>query len=297
MRQSAGLRIKHPSAAYSRYILALLLFGSNGIIADSIHLAGCQIILLRTFLGSLQLLLIGIGTHAFKGIAHHRRDIHFIVLSGVCMGISWMFQYEAYQRIGVSITSLLYCLGPVLVVLSAQIVFKESITFRKALCLAAVATGAALTGSTSLRGGTGITGIICALMCALAYVGIILFNKKSAAVHGLANAAVQLTSGFITALLYNVFRWLSGSTSLLCLDSRECLPVLILGLLNTGIGCWLYFSGISVIPAQTVAVCDYIEPLSAVILAALILHEAMTALQIAGAALIIGGTVAWNILG
>lgn len=40
--------------------------------------------------------------------------------------------------------------------------------------------------------------------------------------------------------------------------------LLFLGMVNTGVGCYLYFSTISTIPAQTVAVCSYLEPLSAV---------------------------------
>lgn len=61
--------------------------------------------------------------------------------------------------------------------------------------------------------------------------------------------------------------------------------------MNTGVGCGLYFSTIGRLPAQSVAVCGYLEPLFAVMLSALLLHETMTPLQIAGAALIIGGAV------
>lgn len=281
--------------AYLKYILALLLFGSNGIIASSIFIKSYQIILLRTLLGSLLLLLIVFKSHAFKNLMKHKKDFLFIFFSGICMGVSWMFQYEAYQRIGISITSLLYCLGPILVVIFAQIIFQENITLKKILCLAAVTVGAILTGGVSLQQGANMIGILCALMCAFAYVGMILFNKKSTAVTGLSNSAIQLTSGFLTALIYNLIRWMSGNAPAMTIHHHEWIPILILGLINTGVGCYLYFSSISEIPAQTVAVCDYIEPLSAVLLAAIILHESMTLPQIGGAILIIGGTMLWNL--
>ena len=38
-----------------KYLAALLLFGSNGIVADGIALPSHQIVLLRTFLGALSL--------------------------------------------------------------------------------------------------------------------------------------------------------------------------------------------------------------------------------------------------
>ena len=59
---------------YLKYILALFLFGSNGIIASSIFMKSYQIILLRTLLGSLLLLLIGSKSHAFKNLMKHKKD-------------------------------------------------------------------------------------------------------------------------------------------------------------------------------------------------------------------------------
>ena len=67
--------------------------------------------------------------------------------------------------------------------------------------------------------------------------------------------------------------------------------ILWLALLNTGIGCYFYFSSFSVLPVQTVAVCGYLEPLSAIFFSVIFLHEAMLPLQWLGAALIIGGAI------
>ncbi|MCI1721737.1 MAG: DMT family transporter [Lachnospiraceae bacterium] len=289
-------RSSNTASAYTKYLFSLLLFGSNGIIAGSIRLESYQIILLRTFLGSLLLLMVCAATHSLRGVMKHKRELLFVILSGVCMGISWMFQYEAYRRIGIGITSLLYCLGPILVVILARVLFREGITLKKGVCLAAVTIGAILTGGVSVRQGANAIGILCALMCAFAYAGMILLNKKNKSIAGLSNPAIQLTAAFATALLYSSVRWLANSAPSIHLSSDEWLPVLLLGLVNTGIGCYLYFSSIPKIPAQTVAVCDYIEPLSAFILAALILHESISGLQIAGAVLIVIGAAAWNIV-
>lgn len=64
-----------------------------------------------------------------------------------------------------------------------------------------------------------------------------------------------------------------------------------LSLLNTGGGCYYYFSSIGRLPVQTVAICGYIEPLSAVLFSVVFLHEALLPLQAAGALLIIGGAL------
>ena len=66
---------------------------------------------------------------------------------------------------------------------------------------------------------------------------------------------------------------------------------LCIGLVNTGLGCYLYFSSMGELPVTRVAVCGYLEPLSAVVLSAVLLGEPMTAANILGAALILGGAV------
>lgn len=44
--------------AYGRYIAALLLFGLNGIVASHITLSSYEIVLTRTFIGSLFLVVV-----------------------------------------------------------------------------------------------------------------------------------------------------------------------------------------------------------------------------------------------
>ena len=101
--------------SYCKYILGLLLFGSNGIVASYIPLNSYEIVLLRTFIGSVLLIIlfcIGKGKLTFY---RHKRHLLWLAVSGIAMGASWIFLYEAYARIGVSISSLLYYCGPVIV--------------------------------------------------------------------------------------------------------------------------------------------------------------------------------------
>ena len=94
--------------AFLKYLCALLLFGLNGIVASHIALTSYEILFLRTLIGSILLIcvfLLGKGRFHWK---EHKKDVVFIVLSGIAMGASWMFLYEAYQQIGVSFASLLY---------------------------------------------------------------------------------------------------------------------------------------------------------------------------------------------
>ena len=70
-----------------------------------------------------------------------------------------------------------------------------------------------------------------------------------------------------------------------------CTALLLIGLLNTGLAYMLYFSGLQKLPAQSVALISYIDPVSALLLSAAFLHESMTPVQILGAVLILGGAM------
>ena len=53
----------------------------------------------------------------------------------------------------------------------------------------------------------------------------------------------------------------------------------------------LYFSGLQKLSGQSVALISYIDPVSALLFSAILLHEVMAPVQVAGAALIIGGAM------
>lgn len=104
---------------------------------------------------------------------------------------------------------------------------------------------------------------------------------------GLENATLQLFFALVAIAVFVGFK--QGFH--MEIAATDWLPILWIGFINTGISCYFYFSSIGILPVQTVAICGYLEPLSAVLLSAVILHETMLPLQVVGAALIVGGTV------
>ena len=96
---------------------------------------------------------------------------------------------------------------------------------------------------------------------------------------------LQLFISFLTAAVFVGIK----QGYVIDIQPDSIVPIVILGLVNTGIGCYFYFCSICKLPVQTVAVCGYLEPLSAVMFSAIMLDERLTVLQIIGAVLIIGG--------
>ena len=71
-------------------------------------------------------------------------------------------------------------------------------------------------------------------------------------------------------------------------DTSTWLLILFVGIVHTGIAYALYFGAMKELSAQSVAICSYIDPISALVFSALLLGEALTPLGMLGAILIIG---------
>ncbi len=272
--------------ALAKHLFSLVLFGSNGILACQIALSSYEIVFLRCLLGTIFLGTLVIGARKPLGFLREKRSALSIAASGAAMGASWMFLYEAFTQIGVSFATLTYYCGPVLLVALSPLLFKERLTPLKLTALGTVAAGAALLNG-PLAGEGSAWGLFCGVMAALCYVIMVVFNKKARGVTGMENTLLQLFSALITVSLFLL--WRQGLS--LDVPAEDWIYIFALGLVNTGFACWLYFSTIGKLPVQTVAICGYVEPLSAVLFSVVLLGETMSLWQTLGAVLIFGGAM------
>lgn len=234
------------------YLAALLLFGSNGIIAAAIALPSSDIVLLRTFLGALSLVTILAITQRHKLQAPSRpREAAALLLSGAALGASWIFLFRAYQTIGVGVSSLLYYCGPIIVMALSPLIFGEKLTGGKIAGFIAVACGAFLIAAQGLGGNMPIAGIACGIASAFCYALMVIASKGAPHIEGLENSTLQVSAAFVTALVLTLIT--QGAPSFLSagvaagIDWRA---VVMLGVVNTGIGCLLYFSAVAKLPVQ-----------------------------------------------
>lgn len=278
--------------AFFKYIFALLLFGSNGIVASFINLSSLHIVLLRTLIGSILLIALFFVSGGRLTFYKHKGQFLFLAASSIAMGASWMFLYEAYARIGVGIASLLYYCGPVIVMALSPLLFKERLTTNKIIGFLEVVVGVILINGNALGSNADIFGIVCGLLSAVMYAFMVICIKKANDIIGLENSTLQLTIAFLTVAIFVGLK--QGYA--MQISATSILPIFMLGLLNTGIGCYFYFSSIGKLKVQTVAICGYLEPLSAVLFSMVFLKEEMLPLQKVGAVLIIGGAMMGELL-
>ncbi len=272
---------------YVKYIMALLFFGSNGVVAGHIDLNSYETVYLRTLLGELFLGAVFLLSRRDLTVYRSKRDVLLVSLSGFAMAADWLFLFEAYDQIGVSLAILINYVGPVMVVAVSPFVFGEEVTKQKVIALGAAFIGVFLISGQAVVSSGNTWGILCAVLSAISYTAMVVFNKMAREITGMANATLQLFAAcFIVVLFVGLKQGFYINVA-----AGDWLPVLWLGIINTGVGCYLYFSSIGHLPAQTVAIFGYLEPLSAVVFAMIFLHEIMLPLQVVGAILIIGGAL------
>ena len=119
------------------------------------------------------------------------------------------------------------------------------------------------------------------------YAGIVLTNKKVTRTDGLTRTVIQLLTAGVVLVPYVL---LTEDLSALTLTPYTVGMLLVAGLVFTALTYTMYFSAIPGLRAQTAALGSYIDPVVAVLISALVLHEPMTALDWLGAALVLGAT-------
>lgn len=268
-----------------KYLVSLFLFGSNGVVASYIDLSSYEIVYLRTLIGCVVIILFFFLGKNRPTFHKKPKQVFFVALSGACMGAGWIFLYEAFEHIGVGISSLLYYCGPVIVMILSPIIFREKLTVIKLVGFVAVVAGLFFVNGTDSGNSNSYFGLFCGVMSAFMLAGLIIFNKMAKGIDGFENSMLQMFFTFLTVAVFMLFK--QGLK--VEFDRSDIFPIIFQGVVNSGLGCYLYFSSIGKLHVQTVAVCGYLEPLSAVLFSVVILGERMLPLQVLGAVLIIGG--------
>ena len=282
----------------AKHIFALLLYGSSGVVSTFISLPSTDIVLLRLILGTALLAVLFFAGGNRITAHHYKKDLLCILISGVGMAAEWMFLFASFSIIGVGLGTLINYAGPAIVIALSPLVFREKITTVRLAALAAALLGVVLISGQIVTDGLHAQGLFYAGGAAVGYAVVVLANKKAEQISGMENALFQLLFAALFSLIVSVLRAVFGAAALIpAVQVTDILPILWIGLINTGIGGYCYFSSMEKLPAQSVAVIGYVEPLFSVLLSALILGEQLTFIQGIGAVCIIGGALYGELAG
>lgn len=272
-------------------IVSMAIFGTLGIFVRNIPVSSGELALYRATLAASLIGCYLLLTKQKIPFAKIKKDIPFLLASGVAMGINWILLFQAYKYTTVSLATLSYYFAPVIVTLVCPILFKEKLTGRQIVCFVMSTVGLVLiTGIGDIGGSRDFVGILFGLGAAVFYATVILINKFIRNVEGIHRTFLQFLSAIITVFPYVLFT--SGLT-IGSMNGTGWANLLIVGLVHTGLTYCMYFSSLKELPGQKAAILSYIDPLVAVLISVTILGESMTLEQLAGGMLILGFTL-WN---
>ena len=275
-------------SAKIKLIGAMLIFGSIGMFVRNIGISSGQLALARGIIGSVFLFFAGrLMKQKLSGQAI-RRNLLILIASGAAIGFHWMLLFESYKYTTIPKATLSYYFAPVFVMFLSPFVLKERLTLKKVIGISAAVIGMFLV--TGIGGGSGqsdLVGIGYGLLAAVLYAFVILINKFLKGLSGLETTIVQISIASIVLLPYIL---MTEDLQYFSLDGIEVLLLFTVGIIHTGLAYLLYFTSLQDLSGQTISVLSYIDPIFAILLSTIFLGEMMSAVQLLGGILILGGT-------
>ena len=276
--------------SYIALISSMLIFGTLGIFRRYIPLSSAMLAVFRGLLGSA-FLLVFVFAKGGRRPRLDRKSLFMLVITGAIMGFNWMLLFEAYNYTTVAAATMCYYMQPTIVILLSPFVFRERLGLKKLLCALTAIIGMVFVSGV-LGGGVqaqDVRGILFGLGAAAFYSAVVILNKKIEIDDIYEKSVIQLAAAAAVMLPYVL---LTEDVSQLALSSSAVAMMLIVGIVHTGLAYALYFGSMKKLKAQTIAVMSYIDPVFALLLSAVVLHEKLSVLGIVGSVLILGSALA-----
>ena len=207
-------------------------------------------------------------------------------------GLAYTLSMLGLVETTASVATLLWAAEPALIVVTAWLLLRETITLRFLAATAAAACGVLLV-SGGVGGGRvlsassyGAALILGGVFCCALYT--VLSRRIASTIDPLQAVAVQQTAG----LAWVVAIWPlepqgEAIGSLAALSSKELLGAALSGLMYYGAAFWFYLNALRSVPATTASIFLNLTPVFGVAAAYVFLGERLTASQWLGAAMIL----------
>ena len=275
-------------------IVSMLIFGSVGIVVKYIPLSPAMIAGLRALIGALVMAVVMILRKTGINQRSIVKNLGWLLLSGIALSANWILLFMSYDYTGsVAVSTVCYYMAPVIIMLLSPLVLREKLTGLRLFCVLTAVAGVVLLSDLTHGTKGHLTGILLALGAAALYAAVVLLNKKMTRMPAQETTFCQLLIAAVITLPYALF----VQHDTLVLTASSLVPMLILGVVHTGLAYVLFFGAAGKLPAQSTALLSYLDPLVAVVLSAVILHQTMTAPQMIGAGLILGAALVGEVFG
>ncbi len=281
------------SKAYAAYLMiSYIIFGTIGLFVKFIPLPSAVIAAFRGICGALFIYIFMVITKKRIEAREIKSNALWLSFSGFAIGFNWIFLFEAYRYTSIATATLCYYMAPVFVMVAAPFVLKEKTSIKNIVCIIIAVLGMVLVSGASFGYKKELLGVLFGLAAAVLYAFVIICNKKMGEIAAETRALSQLLIAGVTVLPYTL---LTVKADALSADLRTIVFLIIIGIVHTGFAYVLNLGTVAKVPAGTVAVLSYTDPVVAILLEAVVLVTLPSLSVIAGAVLILGATAAASI--
>ena len=273
-----------------QFIASMAIFGTIGLVVRHIDLAASERALFSSAIGALFLFaLFKLMKRRFSSAAL-RQNIVLLICSSIALAGNWIFLYASYDYTTIANATLGYYFAPVFVMLLAPLLLKERLMRKKVICIIFAIFGLMLIVLEGVQAShvDDMLGISFGLSAAFFYAALMMINQFVRNVDKLEWTIVQLS---VTALLLMPYVFLTEGFDIFTVSASSIPFIFILGIVNTGLGFWLFFASMKNMSGQRIAMLSYVDPFVAIFISAIILQEHMTALQISGGIILLLATL------
>ena len=282
---------KTPKKYFIEFIISMVAFGTIGIFRRYIPLDSGILAMARGIIGAVFIFIFLAVRKTPFSLSHFHGKAWMVMIVGAIMGFNWVTLFEAYNYTAVSTATLCYYMEPVFLILISPFVFKEKMTGKKLICVAVAFIGMVFVSGvlTASVGKSDITGITFGLLSGFLYAIVVCSSRAIKDVDPYEKTALQLLSAGVIMIPYLLFKGAFADPSLATAFTPTTIIMLaIVCIVHTGIMYLLYFESINHLSVTQIAVLSYIDPVVAIILSQVILHEDMGWQGVVGAVLILG---------
>lgn len=261
--------------------LAVLLFGLSGLFGKFITLPPIIIVSGRVCFSSAFLFIV---IKVFKRgirLKEKRHYLYLIIMGGILV-IHWTTFFKAIQMSTVAIGLLTFSTFPVFVTFLEPYFFKEKLKVSDVIVAVITFLGVALVIPKFELCNDVTQGVIWGVISGFTYALLSMFNRKY--VNEYSSLVVAFYEQIVAAVLLIPVWFVSHPV----VQTKDILLIILLAVVFTGISHTLFIEGLKNIKTQTAGIISCLEPLYAIIFAALLLNEIPGIREVLGGVIILG---------
>lgn len=219
-----------------------------------------------------------------------------VVITGVGLAVYQTAYFAAVGYAGLAVATVVTLgAGPVLIALGSRVTMGEQLGGGGAVTVVMALLGLILLvgGGSATTASAPTLGLAWALMSAAGYAAVTLLNRKSGRDGNSGSPQLMALGGFAVGMVCLLPLALLEGLLPASGDAGQILGLLAyLGIAPTALAYSLFFAGLTIVRATTASVIALIEPVTAAVIAVLVLNERLTVTAAAGSAVLLAAVVA-----